>query len=38
MFIYVHNKCKLLCSLTERERAHVSSSDPGHRAANILGL
>ena len=26
MYIYVHNKCKLLCSLTERERAHVSSS------------
>ena len=38
MYIYVHSKCMLLCSLLERERAHVEPSVPQtYRAVHILG-
>ena len=38
VYIYVHSKCMLLCSLLERESAHGEPSIPQtYRAVHILG-
>ena len=42
VYIYVHSKCMLLCSLLERESAHGEPSTAGHSpriaAADLLSL